>query len=109
MAGNKPLGVQKHVLNPLVIFRSDFERFSENRFFWIFGPRKKNFGGYIYIYIYLKSADFGQKYAKNVSKSVFQPLKISRKKWATLGRASSQPTVKCVYTPHFPQKAPFHV
>ena len=108
MAGNKPLGVQKHVLNPLIIFRSDFERFSENRFFWIFGSRKKNFLGYIYS----KSADFGQKYAKNVLKSVFQPLKISRKKWATLGRASSQPTVKCVYTPHFPKKlkkVPFHV
>ena len=105
MAGNKPLGVQKHVLNPLVIFRSDFQRFSQNRFFWIFGPRKKFFSGYIY----LKSADFGQKYAKNVSKSVFQPLKISRKKWAEIGRPYSQPTVKCVYTPHFPQKAPFHV
>ena len=105
MAGNKPLGVQKHVLNPLIIFRSDFERFSENRFFWIFGSRKKFFLGYIY----LKSADFGQKYAKNVLKSVFQPLKISRKKWGKLGRASSQPTVKCVYTPHFPKKASFHV
>ena len=106
MAGNKPLGVQKHVLNRLIIFRSDFERFSENRFFfWIFWIPKKFFLGYIY----LKSADFGQKYAKNVLKSVFQPLKISRKKWGTLGRASSQPTVKCVYTPHFPKKAYFHV
>ena len=105
MAGNKPLGVQKHVLNPLVIFRSDFDRFSENRFFWIFGPRKKFFLGYIY----LKSADFGKKYAKNVSKSVFQPLKISRKKWGPIGRTFSHPTVKCVYTPHFPKKAPFHV
>ena len=105
MAGNKLLGVQKHVLNPLIIFRSDFERFSENRFFWNFGSRKNFLLGYIY----LKSADFGQKYAKNVLKSVFQPLKISRKKWGKLGRAYSQPTIKCVYTSYFPKKASFHV
>ena len=105
MAGNKLLGVQKHILNPLILFRNDFERFSENRFFWIFWIPKKIILGYIY----LKSADFGQKYAKNVLKSVFQPLKISRKKWGPIGRAYSQPTVKCVYRRNFPEKASFHV
>ena len=81
---------------------SDFQKID---FFGFLDPEKNFLGGYIY----LKSADFGQKYAKNVLESVFQPLKISRKKWGTLGRASSQPTVKCVYTPHFPKKAYFHV